>query len=136
MHMHFLLVLVKDRARDPFHRRHCTLPTRGVKLGACCCVCAQDLYSTPRPLLSALHSSHECAAAPLETLRIQDLSQSLTVLRDFAGTLRHLMLPELPWITAYSLPNIVKRLTALEVRDCFKPEAVTQKKILEYVLNR
>ncbi len=86
-------------------------------------MCAQVLHPSPRPLLSALlSSSYEYPAAPLEALRIQDLSQSLMVLGAFAGTLRHLMLPDLSWISAYNLSNVVRGLAALEVRDFLTPE--------------
>ena len=53
------------------------------------------------PLLAALFLPNGFEAGPLEALRIESLSRSLHVVPAFAGTLQHLILPELPWTSAY-----------------------------------
>lgn len=66
-------------------------------------------------LLAALCPVGRTAGGPLAALRIQGLSRSLDVLPAFASTLRHLMLPQLSWMIACGLHNIVLHLKALKV---------------------
>lgn len=53
--------------------------------------------------------------APLEVLRIQRPDHSLTCIRAFSGTLRHLIMPEVPEPVAGKLPAMVATLTGLQV---------------------
>ncbi len=57
-------------------------------------------------------------ATPLEALRIREMNTSSPYLVQFSKTLRHLVLPQLPWVTATALPAVLARLTALQVRPC------------------
>lgn len=67
-----------------------------------------------QPLLRAC-SRYGAATAPLEVLRIQRPDHSLTCIRAFSGTLRHLILPEVPEPVAGKLPAVVATLTGLQV---------------------
>ncbi len=56
--------------------------------------------------------------APLEALYIRKMNTSSPYLLQFTKTLRHLVLPQLPRVTATALPAVLTCLTALQVRPC------------------
>lgn len=67
------------------------------------------------PSLLAVLRPGRAATCPLHALRIKGLSRSFDMLPAFAGTLRHLVLPNLSWTGARGLPNIISHFTILEV---------------------
>ncbi len=68
------------------------------------------------PSLLAVLRPGRAATCPLHALRIKGLSRSFDMLPAFAGTLRHLVLPNLSWTAgARGLPYIISHFTTLEV---------------------
>lgn len=77
--------------------------------------CGRQLtQGAQQPLLHACIRD-DVAIAPLEVLRIPRLNQSQACVAAFAGTLRHLVVPELTLRGARKLPAVVAALTLLQV---------------------
>lgn len=63
----------------------------------------------------------DAAIAPLEVLRIPQLSHSPACISVFYGTLRHLVLPDLSLQVTQGLPAVVAALTRLQVGASWPP---------------
>jgi len=92
----------------------CSTALQGLLMAAC--------HSDGRAWCDLRH--FYAAAAPLEALRVSRLQQSVYCFTAFSGTLRHSVLPNLPWYTAVVLSDEIIGLKALQARTCFLSTAL------------